>query len=182
MSTRNPAHVLRVPGHLIANPTNLNSVFPFGGTGLGVLVDHVLIPTQQAYLIRGEEYGGVPVEGVQGGEAWILAAALKSWDPTALAKFFPGLSTGAVTQHPVVSSPAGVGGKLSDRAFKLFFSPEDQDRHPSLIFYAVMGLVEESARIVLNEATNLSIPVVFHAILDSSERTVAWGMRQDLPL
>lgn len=182
MSTSNPAEVMRVPGRLVVTPTNLATSFPYGGTELGVMVDHALVPNQQVYLIRAEEYGGIPVEGVHGGESWVLVAVLKSWDPTALDLLFPGLAAGTTTQKPRVYGNDSIGSKLADRVVKLLFAPHDEDRHPMVLFYAALPCVEESARIRLVAAENLAIPVVFHAILDQSSRLMEWGMRQDLTL
>ena len=179
MSTRHPADVLRVPGRLVINPTDLTGTLPYGGTELGVVGETSLLPAQQAYLIRAEEYGGVPVEAIQAGEAW----ALRSFDADALARVFSSAGSDAVAQQPYVASPGtAVGTKVSARAVKLAFCPEDYDRHPFLILYSALPLVEETARLRLSGAAGLEIPVVFHATYDASSRLIWWGNRHGATL
>ncbi len=45
MGTTDVSQVLRVPGRLCINPTNLATAWPHGGTGLGVVGSSVLEPT-----------------------------------------------------------------------------------------------------------------------------------------
>lgn len=181
MSTPNVRDVLRVKGRLSFNPTNVASgSYPWGGTSLGVVSRVYAVPSKAVYLVRAEEYGGVPTEGVEAGESWILRTRLESWDYDALAKIFPSVAAGTTTQHAVVTGPSNVGGVLSDRSVKLLFTPDDEDRHLMVLFYKALPVADGEMPFKADERWGLAVD--WHAIYDASSRLYQIGRRQDLSL
>lgn len=183
MSAPDVANALRVPGRLSIDPTSLTSgSYPWGGYGLGVHSGIVALPHRHVEVIRGGEYGMVPVEAIECGEAWTIVSRLQSVDPTALAKFFAGYSTGATTGHPLITGPSGVGSKVSDRKAALLFTPFDEDNHPCVLFYAALPILTEDGEIPFKKSDLWGLPVEWHATMDATKRLYQIGRRHDLTL
>lgn len=183
MAVPDVRHALRVPGRLSISPSSLTSgSYPWGGTALGLTRGIVAVPSQANYIIRGEEYGGAPVDGVHAGEALVIVGRLNQWDATALGKLFPGVTTGATTQQPLVTGQATPGSLISDRGVVLLFTPDDVDHHPFVLLYNALPLVEDAARLSLNRTEDTEIGFAFHAVLDASSRLYQIGWRHDLTL
>lgn len=183
MSTPNVADALRVPGRLSIDPSAVSTgSYPWGGTGLGLHNGIVALPHKVTYLVRAAEYGMVPVEAIECGEAWTIAARLASVDATALGKLFSGYAAGSVTGHPLLTGPSGVGSKTSTRKAALLFTPLDEDNHPCVLFYAALPLLTEDGEIPFKKSDLWGLPVVWHATPDATKRLYQMGRRQDLTL
>ena len=77
MATARVRDILRIPGRLVINPTNLNSAFPHGGTELGLTRDAEMRFGITTSLVTAEEWGQAPVEAVYTGESAVFAAVWK---------------------------------------------------------------------------------------------------------
>ena len=64
MSTGSVRDVLRVPGKLVINPTDITAAFPHGGTELGLTRDSEMRFGIKTELVHAEEWGNQPVESV----------------------------------------------------------------------------------------------------------------------
>ena len=188
MSTGSVRDVLRVPGKLVINPTDITAAFPHGGTELGLTRDSEMRFGIKTELVHAEEWGNQPVESVYCGESAVFAAVLREWDNDALSNIFPNTGTGSVSgDKTILGRVDGVGVNragylLSGKSFILLFSPKSVDRHPMVIIRKAIPMVEESSLLQLSLAEELGIAVVFQAIPDSSDRLYDVGKREDLTL
>jgi len=183
VGTTDVSQVLRVPGRLCINPTDLATAWPHGGTGLGVVGSIVLEPTSTYQRITAEEFGAEVVDVLDLGETWVLGALCRAWgDNTVLSTLFPSTATGA-SGDKVVNYPGSyrAGTLRSSASVKLCFTPRD-NRNPGLLLYKALPLVEEASRLRLGAFNELTIPVLFIGIRDSSARQISIGVLGDLSL
>tara|TARA_R100000963_G_C4642949_1_gene106666 strand:- start:1589 stop:2155 length:567 start_codon:yes stop_codon:yes gene_type:complete len=188
MSTAAVRDVLRIPGRLVINPTDITADFPHGGTEMGLTRDAEMRLGISTSLVTAEEWGQVPVEAVYAGESAVFAAVLREWDNDAISNIFPNTGTGTISGDRTIlgrSSGGSVnraGYLLSNKSFILLFSPKAIDRHPMVIVRKAVPMVNETASLSLSLAEEFGIGVVFHAIPDSSGRLYDIGKREDLTL
>jgi len=176
-----------VPGQLCVDATDLTAAFPHGGTALGEVADAVLIREAPVQLISAEEFGNEPVEAVSGGEAWSLAASLRSWNKQAYSEFFLNAAAGGTSGHPLVqgSGTNRAGYLYSARSAVFVFSPMNLDLHPMVVFYKGMPMVEDTSELAFHlggDADRLEVPVVIVGIRDGSDRVIKVGRRSDISL
>ena len=72
--------------------------------------------------------GGVPSEGVEGGKWCVFAALFRGWDADALAAIYANTATGTSTAKVIrigTGQTVKAGHRVSDRAFKLLFVPDN---------------------------------------------------------
>lgn len=194
MGTVDVRRVIRAPGRLAINPTNLALAWPHGGTGLGATNKVVLISYGASYPVTIEAFGGEPVDYLEKGEVWGMGFIVRAWDPTALATIFPNTSVGAVSQKRGVSAPGTVraGNWVSDRSVKLVFTPEgathaqsstQQDVDvPFVVLYKALPLLQAQAELMFSRTEELKVPALFMGVRDASARTVVIRPRADISL
>lgn len=184
MSLLDPNSSLRVPGRLVADPTNVATAFPHGGTSLGLVR---AISFRPGYLTEGlpfEEYGGKIGELIDGGESTRLGVVLVGFDDDMTSRIFPETSVGGgAGKRGLKSSDATRAGRLgSASGFKLLFSPRDTANHPALILYNAVANFEEAGEIALGTEENVGIALVFEALRDTSKRDWQLQRLQDIDL
>lgn len=194
MATINPARVRRIPGRLAWGCTDLTAVWPHGGTGLGNVRGIVVRQERRDFIVTAEEFGFEPVERIQGGEVYAVAAILRDEDDDMLSKVFPNTAAGTTTQRRVVSTPGSVraGALATARGGVLVFTPEGATHAKSatapdvdadfFVLYRALPAVEESAEVQRTRDADVGLPVVFLGVRDSSGRIAAQGHRADLSL
>ena len=165
MASASPDSALRVPGALIAAPSDLATAFPFGGTELGLVQAVQLRREARRELIRAEEFGAEVVDVLDLGEDYLLACSLRGWDSDAWAKVYTNTSVGAASGRASPHSPGAVsaGTLRSGAAFGLLFAPEDVDRHPAVYFPRALALTVEALSVDLNRTGEALTGVVFRA-------------------
>ena len=183
MSIPNIDDILRVPGRLCIDPTNLAIAYPHGGIGIGVIRNILVKQASVSYSVTAEEFGKETVDMVYGGETWVLGAVLRSYDKDAIQKLFPNTSLGVSGQR-VISHPGATreGHLLSSRTVKLLFSPDDTTNHPMVLLHKAAPLVEETAEFNLSLAQELGLAIMFVGLRDASNRVIAIGIGSDLTL
>ena len=191
MASPNVRNILRLPGRLVAAPTNLLAAYPHGGVELGVVRDVEFRPGIKASLVTAEEYGGVVTEAIYAGEAPILACVLRSFDNDLIERLFLNTSvpvvSGASGDRIILGRASGAGvnraGTLRDAsAIVLLFTPKNVDMHPMVLIRRAIPMVEETAALALSLSQELGLGLVFYCAPDSSGRTYDVGKRQDLTL
>lgn len=194
MGTVDVRRVIRAPGRLAINPTNLAQAWPHGGTGLGATNKVMLISYGASYPVTIEAFGGEPVEHLEKGEVWGLGFHMRAWDPNALATLFPNTSVGSVSQKRGVSAPGAVkaGQWISDRSVKLVFTPEgathaqsatQQDVDvPFVVLYKALPLLQAQAELVLARTDELKVPALFMGIRNASSQILEMRPRADITL
>lgn len=186
MATANVRSVMRVPGRLCINPTNIANDFPHGGTALGLTRDVEFRIGITTGIVTAEEWGNIPVEAIKTAEACVLACVLREWDDDAIGAMFVNTSISSAGDRSILSRVAtdGVraGALLSAKAAVVVFSPLAPDDHPMIIIRKGLPLVDETAMLQASLAEEFGIAVVWQGIPDSSERLYDIGKRGDLSL
>jgi hypothetical protein len=185
--TPDVSRILRVPGRLSHTPVSLATAYPHGGTALGTVARARARPVDPAFVETAQEYGGAPVDLIEGGPRWVLDFELRDvQDAAALSAVFPCYVAGR-SGGPVLKFNAGGSVRAGFRvgtllSFVLVFTPENEDAHPWLILRRAVPAVQETAALAL--AGNLSpvLPVRFYATLNSAKDVFDWGRRRDLTL
>ena len=186
--------IRRVPGRLAYGCTDLTAAWPHGGTGLGAVRGIMLRRYSASFPVTIEAYGGIPVEYLEAGEAWGIAARVRTDDDDAISTLFPNTAVGTTTQHRVVSAPGTVkaGAWASAREVVLVFTPEGATHAqsatapdveaPFVILYRALPMLAEQAEIAFHRTDDLGIPALFMGIPHSTKGTLKWGRRRDLTL
>lgn len=151
----------RVPGYCYWNPSALDVEANYG-TKLGFTetgVDwSVGVGTSKS---AAEERGVEPIAKWYLGAICRVWVTFKNWNATALARAFPGLTSGTNVQYPNDLLP-GVRLDASPYAGKFLFMPFDETvTNPCILLSYASPNIEETARMRmrLNDDTNL--PIVF---------------------
>lgn len=160
MATPDVRNVLKVPGYLVKNPTDLSAAFPHGGTALGLVRGIELRIVPRAREVTAEEWGGQRVATVYCGETAILAAVLRTWDAAMFPSVFPNASSTTIDMK--VASPSVAPGTVLT-PFKLLFSPVALTYHPFVYFREATGLPDAAAKLQLSLKDELGTAVVFRA-------------------
>jgi hypothetical protein len=185
MSNPNVENLLRIPGYLVAAPTNLATTFPYGGTAIGTYsrVDFGMV--QLSFAISGEEYGGQVVERIYAGQQPRLYATLETFDKDALSRFFPGYVAG-LQQGPTlaldVNGSARAGSRIgASLGAALLFAPESPDGPaPWLLSRRAVPNIEESIRIAQRVNVRFGIPLVWDLTPDANGKCYEYGQRREI--
>lgn len=189
MSTPNAKDILvAVPGRLVINPGGFGGVFPYGGTALGIVKAIAVRPGVTYEEVTAEEYGGERVEVIATGEAWTLAAVLRSWDSDGVTRVFPTTSVPGSgipqVRHPnTADANAGRAGRImSDSSVVLAFCPDAPLVHPGVVFHRAIPLLAEQAEMQLSLARPTELAVVFAAIRSATGKSVTIGRLSEIAL
>ena len=183
MAVEDLGRFLRVPGKLVANPTNFAGAFPYGGTQLGAVREVAVRPRRAHEALTAEEYGAEVVEVVDLGESWVLAASLRGFDDDAVSAVFAATALGASSGHKVVDYPGSfqAGVARSASAIGLLFAPDDPLRYPAVWFPAALPVVDASAELTLQLNEEGVVGVVFYATRRAADKRAAQvGLLEDL--
>jgi hypothetical protein len=183
MATAATRNILRIPGRLCADPTDLTLAFPHGGTALGIARDMEFRFGYKTSVATAEEWGGVVNKVFYTGETCIMGAVLRDFDPDMIKKVFPNVAT-AATGDVTINNDINTGNRAGFDlvAFKLLFSPKSVDRHPHILIYNAIPALDESAQLSLSLGEEIGIGAVFHGSPDSTGRVYSVGLRDNLTL
>lgn len=187
MTTPKVGEVIRAPGRLCVNPTDLNLDYPFGGEDFGVVKSISVKPRHISYPITAEEYGNEIFDIVWCGENWLLGAVLRNYDPVAISKLFPNCFSGSQNNPVIIHNADDTyrAGHLingAGRGVKLLFVPDASSRDFFCLFYNALPLVEETAEFNLSLSVDMGLFVYFYAVQDEQKRIVRIAMKDDLVL
>jgi hypothetical protein len=184
MATEDLGRLLRVPGKLVKDPSNLGTTFPYGGTQLGAVEDVVVRPRRSSLEITGEEFGPEVLDVLNLGEAWTLGCLLRGFDADALALAF--LSTAAGTSgQKVVNYPGSfrAGTLASASSCVLLFAPDDPLLHPAVLFRRALVRLDQSAALTKAIRDEGVLALIANAIRPADgDNAVSWGLLEDLSL
>lgn len=185
MAAADPRTVEKIAVQLAINPTTDPpiDVFPHGGTALGMAADVIWRPNLRRGIIRGEEYGGEPVEVLLMAQTAVLGVLLRGGDNDAYSTIFDDTTVGAsgVTgvDHP---GTRRAGERGSDRTVALILSPFDTVNHRALLIYQAIPLLEETAELRFALKQEQVVPAIFMATRDSTDRIWSYRPLEDLSL
>ena len=188
MSAASSASIIRVPGRLIWNPTDLGAAEPYGGTYLGTCRGISFKPNPKYRDIWAEEFGSV-VDSIYVGEGPCeITAIVRYPDSDMLTTAAPkAVASGSSGVHWLFR-PGGTttntraGTAMYSLAGKLLFAPKAATAHPMVILYSAVAKISEDTdlRMSLNEEWGLSVK--FTGTPDSSGRVYDTGQRANLVL
>jgi len=194
MAADDVRRILRIPGRLSFGCSDLTTVWPHGGTGLGATkaVQYTLGPA--SYPVTMEAAGGEPVEYIEPGVVIALGCTLRTFHDDAVDLLFRNTTAGTQTQRQVIAEPGTVraGHWMSGRGVLLVFTPEgatqaqsatspDVDA-PFLVLFKAIPMMAEQAAHVLERGTEFGMPVMFRGIRDANARVWAQGPRADISI
>lgn len=186
--------ILRVPGRLALDCTDLELAWPHGGVGLGPVVDIIAEPLGQPYPLTDEVRGNAPLGFLEPGGAWKVTAFARGWDLEVVKAAWANGAAGTVSGHGTVivggSKPAGTDRTGDARL--LAFTPEggegaldasvSEPRAPFWFFRSVFCAAQESAQLRYGWDEDFGIPLVFYSLHDSSGNTLHKGARGDIAI
>lgn len=155
MAAASPLQALRVPGALAAEIGgqifDFSTVFPHGGTALGLVRDVVWRRTEGRVLITAEEFGVEVVDAIYGGEVHVLALALRGWDDDGANLVFPNTELGTTSgrRGAIYPGPRAPGASRVADAVRLIFTPDDTANHQAVYFRAAIPLLAETLEVPL---------------------------------
>ena len=178
MAVADVTKVFRVPGKLAINPTDLTTAFPHGGTALGVATRVRIERTEPRTMVRAEEFGQEVVEVIRGGVTVVVGCMMRQWDSDVLSTIFPDTSGTTVNGLPATTR---AGSLMSADSIKLLYAAENPD-NPSILIYKAIPLIQETAELRFGVVNELTIPTLWLALRDASNRTYSIGKIGDLTL
>lgn len=186
MSTPRAHDILRVPGRLVKNPTDLAAAYPYGGTELGVVRDIEWSPGIHSEKLHAEEFG-LAVGALITHQEGVLAAVLRSWDGDFLSTIFHNIQADEFGEIGVLGRVSGSGINRTgydefDKGFKLLFAPFAENHHRFLLLHNAVPLVEDTFKLRLTLADEFGLPVMFYAGADAQGRTFTWDIKENIAL
>jgi hypothetical protein len=179
----------RIPGRLVQTPTDLDAVYPYGGTELGLVGRETFALAASHHPIRAEEWGRQVVDVIDGGVSPTFGFDLRGFDIDAISAVFPDTAAGSKvhsdTRERVISlrtTDARAGSKLGDRSFPLLFVPDDRDTKPAILLPDAVPVLAEDGVMRLDAENEIVIGVVFYARPTSAGRVAQIGIIRDLTL
>jgi len=173
--------------------SDVEAGFPFGGVQLGEVTDVVVTPRRMTRDLKAEEYGSETIEVVDAGESWKLTCALRGVDPDlynlvmAQPVTTTGLSGRPLYEYPGSATQAGAFlTQRSNMPFSLLLIPKDATRLPSFLFFAVIPVLDASARLTLQLDREGTFGAVLYCLRANApgqardKQVVQWGMLEDL--
>lgn len=186
MSAPNPRDILKIPGRLVAAPTNMDAEYPYGGTELGVCRDVAMNFGVSVDFPIAEEFK-TPTAAILQEERSFFACVLRSWDNDMLTKVWHNISTSTYGEVGINGRASGSGIKragtnLASRAFKLLFAPHATAQHRFVLLYNVVPMPAESAEMQLSIGREMGLALMFRCLPDELGRMYSVDLKSNLTL
>lgn len=187
MAAASSASIIRVPGDLIWNPTDLGSPTAYGGTILGTCRDKEFTPNPILRPIWNET-AGTYQDVIYGGERVTFRAVVRYPDSDLLLNtMFKAISSGSsgvnwLFRPGGTTANTRAGTSLGASSGKLMFAARARTDHPFIILYNAIPALDESARLQMSLGEEYGIACVWHGTPDSSGRVYGCGRRANLVL
>jgi len=185
MATRNPGTVVRNPGRMVIDPTDLSTTYPYGGTEIGLVREKVFEPLGQPYVVWNEGLGEA-TDVLEGSNEWLFTCFLRGVNDDVKSSLLTGWrSAGGTSSHGLLTGPSAKapGESLLDYAqVKLLFVPYNLIDHDALIMYRAIPWWSEGAEIMFGRNEEYGFPLSFRCLRNSSNHTHQFGRLADLSL
>lgn len=187
MTVPSSASIIRVPGRLIASPTDLGVAEPYGGVYLGTCRDIEFTPEPQLRPVWNQVWGAYSTV-VYAGEKVVLRAVVRYPDADMLlAAMFkpvaPGSSGAGFRFRPGGTTGNTRAGKLlTESGGKIMFAARAPAAHPSLILYNAAPALDEAAKLQFSLGEEYGLAVAFYGTPDSQGRVYEHGRIANLTL
>ena len=179
--------ILRVPGNLVWNPTDLGQAEPYGGTYLGQVREIEFTTEPQLRPVWAEEFGTY-TDVIYCGEKVLLRAVLRYPDSDAVNTVaFKALSSGS-SGIEWIFRPGGTtentraGTSLFSRAGKLLFAARAATDHPFILIRNAIPAFGEALRLQMSFSKEYGLAVAFWGTPDSSGRVYEVARKANLAL
>lgn len=181
--------IIRVPGRLIWNPTNLGTTEPYGGTYLGTCRGIRFNPNPQYREIWAEELGSVVDEIYVGEGPCTITATVRYPDDDMLTTVAArAIASGSSGVHWLfrpggTTSNTRAGTSLYDnKVGVLLFAPRAYVNHPMYILYRAIPMISEDAELKHSLNDEYGLTVKFIGVPSSNGRVYDTGRRANLVL
>ncbi len=178
------SRILRAPGRIVVEPTDLSAAYPYGGTEVGKTNACVLEPRGTGFRVMSEGLGEA-TDVLEASNQFVFTCFVRGWDDDAVEKFLSdGQEQGTATLHRMWQSPGSVtpGASALGRALKLLFVPDDVVHVPALLVYRGVPQWTEGSKLAFQRGEELGIPIALDCIRDECDRILVVGLLDDLTL
>jgi len=183
MAAGNPARIIRAPGKLVVNPTDLTTAYPYGGTEVGLTKTVVVKPQGNSYLVSSEGRGEIS-DFLEADNRWVVGFYLRGFDDDALLLLHPDFAeVGEVTGHTSFRVPARAvpGASALPRARKLLYVPDDPINTPALLVYRGIPDFENNSDISFQRKSEFGMAMAVECLRDEQNRILEIGRLADMP-
>lgn len=175
--------ILRTPGRLCINPTDLTADFPHGGTNLGGARSVRLEVDTPHLRVPNPEKGGLQ-ETFEGNKRIRFVCILREFSDAVLSTLFRSAVTGGTSAEKGIAFPQSgdvPGKKGTDRAVKLLWVPYNTAQHPAVLIPRAIPILSQSLESLgaFQERTRL---VEFEGAVDATGRLYLEQLVEDMTL
>lgn len=184
MAAGNANRVLRAPGRLIVNPTNLSAPDTYGGVEVGRTTLVRLLPLGTGFRVINEGLGEA-TDVLEGSIEYLFACVLRGWDDDGVRTLLSGgYDRGVDTQHAVYSEPGHTtpGASALPRAVTLLYVPDNHVFAPAVLINRGVPDWEAGATIPFQRGTDLVLPIAVDCVRDEAGSILSVGLLSDLSL
>lgn len=185
MAAGSATRVLRAPGRLVVNPSDLTLNYPYGGTEVGLTRLVVLQSFGANYRVETEGLGGEAGDVLESPAHYAFSCFMRGWDDEAVEKFFANnFVQGATSGHAVLREPGNrLGGASAlGRAVSLLYVPDDPIHNPSLLIYRGVPDWGDGAELAFQRQEELGIPLAVDCVRGATGKILEVGRLADLSL
>lgn len=175
--------VIRAPGRLVVNPTDLGVAYPFGGIEIGLTKSVVVQSLGSLFRVQNEGLGEA-TDVVEANNRWVVGLFVRGFDDDALTHLLADhADVGAVSGHThlIVPNRAQPGTSALPRAKKFLYYPEDPINVPSLLVYRGIPDLADNAEIAFQRGQEFGFPMAIECLRGDSGRILEIGRLADLP-
>lgn len=154
--------ILRAPGRIVINPTNMAADPPFGGVFAGRAMDVALVESGGPGRSIVSELLGETTEILEPNNATSFACFLRGWNDEAVEQFLAnGYAEGDETRRAGYSSPGNrtPGQSALDRAVKLVFVADNPVDGISLLIHRFVPFWDAEAQLRWSRRDEFGIPL-----------------------
>lgn len=185
MASGDVSRVLRAPGRLVVNPTDLNVDFPHGGVEVGKTRLVVLTTFNTSVRIECEGLGNEPSDILERTSRYVFSCFIRAWDDDAIERFFSSnFVQGGVSGHSLLREPGTrvAGASALGRAVRLLYVPDDPISNPAVMIYRGVPDWSENAELAFQRQEELGLPITIECVRGGSGKILEVGRLADVSL
>ena len=185
MAAGNVSRIIRAPGRIVIDPTNLSNAYPHGGTEVGKSNLCVVQSTGTPFRVESEGLGEA-TDILESEKRYVFSCFMRGWDDDGVLKWFSNasvVSTGA-TQHARFTEPGTrvPGESTSTRSVILLYVPDDLIHSMAVLVYNGIPDWAEGLELALQRGTEFGLPIAVDCMRDTNNNMIQMGRFADLSL
>lgn len=187
MAAGNVSRIIRAPGRIIIDPTDLSAIAQdgtYGGTEVGKSNQCALTPLGIPFRIESEALGEA-TDVLEPNNRYLFNCFLRGWDDDGIELLRSGgYELGTTSQHSTFAVPGSVtpGQSAIARAVILLYVPDDLIHNPAVLIYHGIPDIAEGAEFALRRPDELGITLAVDCLRDSNDNILRVGRLADLSL